>query len=667
MGDLGGLFIMNDLFIYAVKVNASLVVFYLFYKLFFQRDTFWNLRRSYLLVGTLFSFVFPFISMQEWLSRQQPVITTLAAMPLEEFVVGPAENSAPGFFTLGNVLTLIFVVVVALFLLHTFIQFLSILRQRIRGEKMVLMGVEIIRILEKLNPFSFFKWIFINPEQHNEQETGEILEHELTHVREWHSIDVVLAQVMRALCWINPAAWLLEYEIRLNLEFLADNAVIRSGVEPKKYQYHLLTLTYEPADSKLANNFNILPLKKRIKMMNTRKTKKTGLLKYALVAPLALALLLVSNMQDLMASAKNMIEADNSTLFTDVGSDFTITKLDTDKAVLTAAIISSVEGGFDTKDLGEYLGDDDVYDVVTVQPSFPGGNNAMYKWLGENIKYPAEAQQKKIQGRVILQMVIAADGTITKPKIIRGVDPLLDAEALRVINAMPKWIPAKHEEKAVNVRYTLPVQFKLVDKDKNQTVDSKKETVATENSNASDKVFSLVEQAPSFPGGNDAMYKWLGENIKYPAEAEAQKIQGRVVLQTVIAPDGTVTEPRVVRGVDPLLDAEALRVVNAMPKWIPGKQGGKAVNVRYTIPVNFRLKDEDKKQSTQTDNLKLRQDVNQPVLVIVDGKEFDRSALDVINPDDVESVSVLKDKSATAIYGDKGKDGVILITTKKAL
>lgn len=103
------------------------------------------------------------------------------------------------------------------------------------------------------------------------------------------------------------------------------------------------------------------------------------------------------------------------------------------------------------------------------------------------------------------------------------------------------------------------------------------------------KVFDVVEQMPSFPGGQGALMSWLGSNIKYPVVAEENGVQGRVVCTFVVERDGSITDVKVVRGVDPSLDKEAVRVLKAMPKWIPGKQNGSAVRVKYTVPVTFRL------------------------------------------------------------------------------
>ena len=226
---------------------------------------------------------------------------------------------------------------------------------------------------------------------------------------------------------------------------------------------------------------------------------------------------------------------------------------------------------------------ENVFVTYEEPPKYPGGNEACFKFIEENIKYPAEAIEKEIQGRVILQIIVEKDGTITNAVVAKGVHPLLDNEALRVINQSPKWKPGKQNGEAVRVKYTLPVLFKLNGKA------SENATKEEQNNPDENGVYQVCEVMPEFPGGMQECMKWLGKNIKYPAEAIEKGIQGRVILQMVVEKDGSITNAKVVRSVDPLLDKEALRVINLSPKWNPAKHKGEAVKVRYTLPVMFRL------------------------------------------------------------------------------
>lgn len=235
--------------------------------------------------------------------------------------------------------------------------------------------------------------------------------------------------------------------------------------------------------------------------------------------------------------------------------------------------------------------EDKVFQVVEEQPVFPGGMEALMNYLKKDMKYPKEAQDKGIQGRVIVQFVVNKDGGICDAKVVKAVDPLLDAEALRAVNAMPKWIPGKQKGEPVRVRFTLPLSFHLADGTTPKASETKQATVAKVDESTVDgeEVFQVVENLPEYPGGMNELMKFLQQEVKYPKEAQEKGLQGRVIVQFIVKKDGSIIEPKVVKPVDPLLDAEAVRVVSTMPKWNPGKQRGQAVNVRFTLPISFRL------------------------------------------------------------------------------
>lgn len=191
-----------------------------------------------------------------------------------------------------------------------------------------------------------------------------------------------------------------------------------------------------------------------------------------------------------------------------------------------------------------------------------------------------------------------------------------------------------------------------------------------------DLVFMVVEEMPEFPGGTGEMMKFLARNIKYPAKAQEAKIQGRVIVQFVVKSDGSTSDFEVKRSVSPSLDAEAIRVLSEMPKWKPGKQRGRAVNVKFTLPVTFRLdKPAENKQQQDvvatggkdSSSFKVRSwaSLEKAPLVLVDGVEVSAGYMDRLSPDEIQNITVLKDPTSTAQYGERGKNGVLLIVTKK--
>ena len=521
--------------IYLLKVNGGIVLFYAFYKLFCQRDTFFHWRRFALLSFIAISFLYPLMDIQEWV-QSQPAISVLGDIHVDWFMLEEVEILAtsntihiPDTISL---ITYIYYIGVILLSIRFIIQLCSIIRMRYMGKVENLEGHRIISMPTEVSPFSFFRWIFIYKPGLREDSQQEILTHEQTHVEQGHSYDVIISELANIICWFNPFMWLLKSEIRLNLEYLADKKVADNlQQDTKVYQYHLLGLASQKNKTGLYNNFNVSHLKRRITMMNKKRTSMAGHLKYALLAPLAFALLLVSN----ISCTSNEKE--------------------------------------------------EALQVCEQMPEFPGGMGECMKFLSKNIKYPVEAMENNVQGRVIIQFVVKKDGSISNPTVARSVDPLLDEEALRVVNAMPKWKPGMHEGKAVNVKYTLPVMFKLSgDNTDSKSASNQREAQVDENG-----VYMVCDQMPMYPGGMQELMKYLQKNIQYPQDAKEKGIQGRVIIQFIVEKDGSIKDTKVVRGIDPSLDNEALRVINAMPKWEPGKHKGETVSVKYTVPVAFKL------------------------------------------------------------------------------
>jgi len=532
---------MNDALIYFLEVNIAIALFYLFYRLFFAGDTFWKTRRYYMLFSILLSFVYPFLSIENWLQKQEPVqklIVNYATLP--EFTVTAVRETS--IFSLGNILMAIYGLVVLILLVRFIIQLVSILSIRLHGTVKMVQNTRIIALEKEVTPFSFFGSVFMNPDLHNERETKEILAHELTHVRQGHSFDVLVSEVLTIILWLNPATWLLKREIRQNLEFLADNKVIESGFDSQTYQYHLLQLSYQTPEHKLGNKFNVSPLKKRIIMMNQKKSAKASLLKYSLIVPLALALVVSSNAQTVINKAKKAL---TTTTTKEVKA--------TEKKSMTAPAKSSGELTDPVK-VVENVEDEKTWDVVEKMPQYPGGEQEMMGYLGRNIRYPVEAQKSGTQGKVIASFVVSSTGKVIHPEILRSVDPYLDKEAIRVISTFPNFVPGEQNGKKVAVRYTLPVVFKL-------------------------------------EGG------------------------------------ATTPEPSINSNENPI------------------------------IVVGYGAKKE--KSTLNFNNLP----AGANPLYIIDGKVATESEKKLLLPASIKAIDVLKDKSATSIYGEAGKNGVILITT----
>lgn len=242
------------------------------------------------------------------------------------------------------------------------------------------------------------------------------------------------------------------------------------------------------------------------------------------------------------------------------------------------------------------------YEITRNQigPEFPGGPSEMIMCISRNLHYPAEAYASHIEGRVVVQFVVTKTGAVGQVRVVRGVSPDLDAEAVRVVKLLPDFIPGTLNGEPVNVWMTLPIVFKIPEENPSLVEDYREQETEeicspsdihadNEPDNKSEHIFYEAEQDPQFPGGLPGLMNFINDNLRYPAYAKANDIQGRVVVQFVVKKDGSIGQVKVIRKKNPDLDAEAVRVVKTLPKFIPGKMNGKPVNVWFTLPIMFKI------------------------------------------------------------------------------
>ena len=606
---------MTPEFAYLLKVNVAFVLFYAFYRLFFYKDTFFKLRRAILLAFFGLALFYPLLNIQDWVRQQEPiadVIYMYSAMLPEATAKADAAASVDWYGWLLGSLGFIYWGIVAFLCGRFLVQLSSILWLAHTSERVVIHETPVYALRKAAGPFSFFRMVFLHPESHSDKETDEILTHECTHVSQWHSIDVILSEMMCMAGWFNPFVWLLKREVRHNLEYLADNTVIQSGYDSKSYQYHLLGLAHHQSVTTLYNSFNVLHLKNRIMMMNKKRSPGIVRTKYLIFIPLVGILMLLSNIE---AVARLTVRLANEATVSNAMVTATGILVDeTGQPLIGASVV--VKGGkertitdkkgafslevpanailrcsYQGRESQEVLAADmtnnthlslssksremneQVFTVVEKMPSFPGGDAELLKYIATNIKYPKESQDNGEQGRVICSFIVGRDGSVNNPEVLRGVTPLLNEEAVRVINTMPRWNPGMQRGKAVAVKYTVPITFRL----KSPVEEAKEETL------------TVVDVMPQYPGGDRELLKFIAQSIKYPTDAQEAGVQGRVICSFVVDKKGNIVEPKIIRGIDPSLDAEALRVIGMMPRWTPGRQDGKAVRVLYTVPITFRL------------------------------------------------------------------------------
>ncbi len=290
--------------IYLLKINIALMLLYGFYRLMMTRDTFFGYRRMALWGILLTSLVIPAMNLLPFFEHSTAAVDMANAYAVYVLPTIPVYAKSVT-FTWMDAIALVYLTGVACFLAKLLWQFVSIIRFARRTPVMRIEGVSVHILSSNDGPFSFFGWVFLNPEKLSDDQLHDVLVHERTHMHQLHSLDVVVFELFAILNWFNPFSYLVRREVRLNLEYLADEAVLDEGNARKPYQYHLLGLAYHPAKRELTNNFNVLPLKNRIKMMNKPRTQEIGKVKYLLFLPLAAGLLAVSNIEMI---ARTLIE-----------------------------------------------------------------------------------------------------------------------------------------------------------------------------------------------------------------------------------------------------------------------------------------------------------------------------------------------------------------------
>lgn len=382
----------NEVIIFALKSSLAFSLFYLAYKTLFAKNTFLQLNRFYLLAIVPLSIVLPFISFSNFSSSQ-------------EFQV-----LLPQFEVSGNSIDLGFSLNIPLLLAS--ISFLFLVAFTIKMTKMLLIVTKIKQgKISNYNPFSFFGFIHI-PSNLDEDEKAVILAHEIVHVKQYHSIDILIYEFMKILFWFNPLVWLAENDVKTNHEYIADNIASKNNV--KSYSKVLVAQLLGVNCSDLANNFNYEPLiKKRIKMMKKQKQQKLKATMYALIIPVACVSIIATS--TINVSAKTPVHQEDAK---------------TEK----------------------------VYDKVDQMPEFKGGIEKLYEFMGSSLKYPEEA--KDVEGVVHVSFVVNSKGKVEKVNLEKGINTYMDNEALRVVKSMPNWTAGKHEGKNVSVKMVLPISYK---------------------------------------------------------------------------------------------------------------------------------------------------------------------------------------------------------------
>lgn len=606
---------------YLVQVNLYLVLFYGFYRLLLSNETFYNLNRTYLVGSAVLSFGIPF-----WYSDYiQSFFITQQVNEVFYTVLSPAvfgaKASAENPFTWYDLLKAFYgfcTIFLSIKLIFNFLQLKRILEN---SENYSKFGVG----------FSFFNFVFVDKDL---QKHEVVMEHEYVHIKQLHSADVILFEVIAVLCWFNPVVYFYKKSVKNIHEFIADD--IASRLEASKADYAMLLFSQQFGlnPHQLTNQFiDKSTLKRRIEMLHKPRSRKIALLKYGFTAPLFALMLVIASAS--IAKNNGIKKVEKIVAST---AEMPITEL---SILPIKAILSEKE----TPVKGKVTATEDGKPLAGVVIEIKAKN------MGTTTD---------IDGNYTINATPTDDLTFSFAGFETTALPVTDK---KIIN-----VSLRKAGQTVGRGQALS----------EVVVAGYKPTINYE----SEEIFTTVEENPTFNGGIVELYRFIGKNLRYPIEARNKNIDGKVFVKFIVRADGSTSDISVLKGIGAGCDEEVVRVIGMMPKWNPGKQSGKPVSVYFTMPVSFILeegvKEVRKYDQVKENNIRIRLDGTQlevenktaPInsgnmLWVIDGVAVDKDAIKDVEPENIESISVLKDGSAKAIYGEKGKNGAIIVTTKK--
>ena len=690
---------MGVFFIYILKSSVCLVLFYLFFRLLLSKETFHRFNRMALLGVLFFSLLIPCIEVttrhqvevqQAMLSIEQLLLMAeLEATPVDAGVV--QETSAISWV---QVVLLVYLAGILFLACRNIYSLICLFRLVHSGKHEKLeKGVTLVVHNQEIAPFSWMKYIVISRKD-LEENGREILIHEMAHIHHRHSVDLLVADICIFFQWFNPGAWLLKQELQNIHEYEADETVINEGVNAKEYQLLLIKKAVGTRLYSMANSFNHSKLKKRITMMLKEKSNPWARLKYLYVLPLA-AIAVTAFARPEISEKMEEISAVKVNDLAEIVQEKVLQ--DTVKVSKDEKKDALVVTGVKSKEEEEIV----IFEVVEQMPEYPGGMSALQKYLSEKIA--GSPMKGKAGGRVMVGFTVAETGKIKDVRVLQSDEASLNQEAERIVSEMPDWIPGKQRGRPVPVKYTVPIRFGNIRFAENKQplifADGKEISMdAMEKLDPSTiESFSVLKDSASIKvygkrGANGVILvntqrgsktKIQNKEISFsqkttntdavpdfPVSGTVVDEQGRPKAGvSIIVPNtnhGTITD------INGHFSLKAMKDGNLWFSFI----GYKPVKASVSSTMNIRMEQEvvdlfpELSGSVKNGNSGFK--VNNGVtvhgikgeepLVIIDGKEaMEKDALSKLAPDHIKSISVLKEKSAQVVYGDKGKNGVIIV------
>ena len=429
---------MNALLFYLIKSTFCLGLLFLVYWIFLRRETFFQMNRLFLILAGILSLIMPVLPFHRMMT--EPV--SALAVIFDPVLITPhkMEDTIAAHLKWFEIIQVIYFTGMIVLLVRFIVQILQLLLLVRRSTIKKAHGCRLVLTDRGYSPFSFFHMIFINERNFNPENLAAIMAHEQVHIRQSHTFDLILAQLLIIIQWFNPFAWLINRELKNIHEFLADEGVIRQGTPAPEYQQMILNESIGIQLNDLANNFNISQLKKRLAMMTQKRSGNWAISKMLLVLPAMIVL-------GLLFSASTLS-----------------TNLTQEKSKMEPKSVGvPVEAPGNTKRVTK----------VDKQPTYPGGDEARIKFLIENIRYPEQAKKNNVQGTVFVSFNVETNGTISDVKVFKGIGAGCDEEAVRVIKLMPKWMPGELKGKPVITGMVITIRFALDSGKKDEQKDKK--------------------------------------------------------------------------------------------------------------------------------------------------------------------------------------------------
>ena len=690
---------MGVFFIYILKSSVCLVLFYLFFRLLLSKETFHRFNRMALLGVLFFSLLIPCIEVttRHQVEVQQAVLSIEQLLLMAELEATPANVGAVQETSAISWVQIVLLVYLAgiLFLACRNIYSLICLFRLIHSGKHEKLekGVTLVVHNQEIAPFSWMNYIVISRKD-LEENGREILIHEMAHIHHRHSVDLLVADICIFFQWFNPGAWLLKQELQNVHEYEADETVINEGVNAKEYQLLLIKKAVSTRLYSMANSFNHSKLKKRITMMLKEKSNPWARLKYLYVLPLA-AIAVTAFARPEISEKMEEISAVKVNDLAEIVQEKVLQ--DTVKVSKDEKKDDLVVSGVKSKEEEEIV----IFEVVEQMPEYPGGMSALQKYLSEKIA--GSPMKGKAGGRVMVGFTVAETGKIKDVRVLQSDEASLNQEAERIVSEMPDWIPGKQRGRPVPVKYTVPIRFGNIRFAENKQplifADGKEISMeAMEKLDPSTiESLSVLKDSTSIKvygkrGANGVILvntqrgsktKIQNKEISFSQKTTSTDavpdfpVSGTVVDEqgrpkagvSIIVPNtnhGTITD------INGHFSLKAMKDGNLWFSFI----GYKPVKASVSSTMNIRMEQEvvdlfpELSGSVKNGNSGFK--VNNGVtvhgikgeepLVIIDGKEaMEKDALSKLAPDHIKSISVLKDKSAQVVYGDKGKNGVIIV------